>query len=378
MGRASSANLGSMQILASGSAIRTTPWPRHSGFAMTRFRSRKTCSATLRHVWRTGRKATSALPWALLPRANSFQRLARYPTREASHSMSRLADHGTRTADHGLVVDAYVLDLPGRRVLSRNDVFETRDGACRLLPPLTQGLAETTQSWVRRVGPWAERSARLLLADQTPSKGAAMPTPLTGANRRAGRGLPATPAMLTAPKPTASCRDCGLILEDRERLYCDDCLPHRREETVALFAIAGPAALARRRTEGNDPAHGGEAGRAKGQRNAAHAAANAAWEATHGTDWDPEEFRREILPKLQTVPLSLIMEATGLSGRYSSLVRRGEEVPHPRHWVALSGLGGVDSSYGREVGSADDYRRRGEFRGGYLALGRLPPVGHGC
>ncbi|MDP9382176.1 MAG: hypothetical protein M3Q29_18945, partial [Chloroflexota bacterium] len=277
-------------------------------------------------------------PWALLPRANSFQRLARYPTREASHSMSRLADHGTRTADHGLVVDAYVLDLPGRRVLSRNDVFETRDGACRLLPPLTQGLAETTQSWAREVGPWAERSARLLLAGETPSKVAAMATPLTGANRRVGRELPAKELKLSAPKAPAACQECGLVLEDPERHYCDGCLPERREGSVAIFAVAGPAALARRRTEGNDPAHGGEAGRAKGRRNAAHAAANAAWEAEHGRDWDPENFRQDILPGLQRMPLSTITEVTGLSLRYCSLVRRGEQVPHPRHWAALQTL----------------------------------------
>ncbi len=61
-------------------------------------------------------------------------------------------------------VDSYVLDLLGSRVLSRNDVFETREGACRLLPPLTERLAETTRNWAGRVGSWAERVAKLLLA----------------------------------------------------------------------------------------------------------------------------------------------------------------------------------------------------------------------
>ncbi len=92
---------------------------------------------------------------------------------------------------------------------------------------------------------------------------------------------------------------------------------------MAIFAVAGPAALARRRAEGNDPAHGGEAGRAKGRRNAAHAAANAAWGAEHGTDWDPENVRQDIVPGLQRMPLSTITEVTGLSLRYCSLVRRG-------------------------------------------------------
>ncbi len=100
-----------------------------------------------------------------------------------------------------------------------------------------------------------------------------------------------------------------------------------------------PAALARRRAEGNDPAHGGEAGRAKGRRNAAHAAANAAWDAEHGSERDPEAFQREILPNLQRVPLSKMAQTTGLSLRYCALVRRGEETPHPRHWEALAALG---------------------------------------
>ncbi len=51
-----------------------------------------------------------------------------------------------------------------------------------------------------------------------------------------------------------------MVLEDPERHYCDDCLHERREDTVAIFASTGPAALARGRAEGHDPAHGGDAG----------------------------------------------------------------------------------------------------------------------
>ncbi len=75
-----------------------------------------------------------------------------------------------------------------------------------------------------------------------------------------------------------------------------------------------------------------------GVRNGDHAAANAAWEAEDGTDWDEENFRRHILPRLQGVPLSSIMEVTGLSVWHCSLVRRGDVVPHPRHWAALRTL----------------------------------------
>jgi hypothetical protein len=46
-------------------------------------------------------------------------------------------------------------------------------------------------------------------------------------------------------------------------------------------------------------------------------------------------FKREILPLIQEVPLRRLVEATGLSLRYCSLIRRDEKVPHPRHWEAL-------------------------------------------
>ena len=42
-----------------------------------------------------------------------------------------------------------------------------------------------------------------------------------------------------------------------------------------------------------------------------------------------------ILPGLKAVPLGKLMRATGLSKRYLWLIRRGDFVPHPRHWDAL-------------------------------------------
>jgi hypothetical protein len=51
----------------------------------------------------------------------------------------------------------------------------------------------------------------------------------------------------------------------------------------------------------------------------------AEWEWTHPVLADPEVFRREILPLLQGVPLGTLVKAAGLSLRYCSLIRRGEE-----------------------------------------------------
>jgi hypothetical protein len=59
------------------------------------------------------------------------------------------------------------------------------------------------------------------------------------------------------------------------------------------------------------------------------------WNREHPEPPDPDIFREEILPALQGVPLARIVAFTGLSLRYASLIRRGEKVPHPKHWVAL-------------------------------------------
>jgi hypothetical protein len=49
-------------------------------------------------------------------------------------------------------------------------------------------------------------------------------------------------------------------------------------------------------------------------------------------------FRREILPKLRDVPISALMQATGLSRPYCAAVRSGRKIPHPRHWDALKAV----------------------------------------
>ena len=68
-------------------------------------------------------------------------------------------------------------------------------------------------------------------------------------------------------------------------------------------------------------------------------ATNDRWLRDHPGNYSAQQFRQEILPRLQGVHLVRIMAATGLTNSMASLVRRGRTVPHPRHWAALSGLG---------------------------------------
>jgi hypothetical protein len=71
------------------------------------------------------------------------------------------------------------------------------------------------------------------------------------------------------------------------------------------------------------------------------------WDERHGKLVDLSAFEREILPRIQGVPLSRLQQATGLSLRYVSLIRRGERTPHPRHWQAF--LWAVERSTRRPI-----------------------------
>lgn len=111
-----------------------------------------------------------------------------------------------------------------------------------------------------------------------------------------------------------------------------------RRESINAFTEAGPKALAERRAQGRDPAHDGAVGQKRGKRNAEHARAIQEWEREQGNAKAAVDFARDVLPRLQQVPLSTIMEATELSLRYCSMIRRGLKLPHPRHWPSLIGL----------------------------------------
>lgn len=276
-------------------------------------------------------------------------------------------------------VDRFVYEVLTSTTFSRQDFFETRQGVCRVLPPLTQVLAETAPRWARTIGPVAEQVARILAAervvDLVPSqrdastvharhsltqpntshttataKRRAQPTPLTQANRRAGRKVSSPDPETTATTQDTPrralvrrCRTCGAVLDavHKDAGYCATCHPEHKAETLAAFMRAGPDALAERRANGNDPAHSEASNRAKGTRNLQHMQAAEVWEREHGDrneSVDREQFTREILPHLQSVPVRQIQRATGLSLRYVSLIRRGDVIPHLRHWATLAAL----------------------------------------
>ena len=63
--------------------------------------------------------------------------------------------------------------------------------------------------------------------------------------------------------------------------------------------------------------------------------------ANPDTAYDPELFRRDILPRLGTVRLAEIAQAAGCSKASASDIRRGKWTPHVSTWGALSELAGT-------------------------------------
>jgi hypothetical protein len=160
------------------------------------------------------------------------------------------------------VVGGWVLAFLERAFAAR-EVFETRQGVCRLMPP--RSLAEMSPRLATLAAPVVEQVAQRLATGQgNVAQPLRVPTLLTQANRSAGREKVRTtarrtkqPEKLEAP---SACRGCGVILADAARQYCDECRHEVQAAQVAEFSAAGRAKLAALRAAGNDPSRGGQAG----------------------------------------------------------------------------------------------------------------------
>lgn len=245
-------------------------------------------------------------------------------------------------------VDRWILGELERRTFEARDFFETREGVCRLMPKLAKAIAETTPRWATLLAPVVERVTKALI---TASKDKSS----QGAGGEAGSPRDAG-AQRDTPRTNAGypggCLECGVVLEpSARRRYCNECMPRQRavlgtgegrvalEMTRSAFAAAGGrAALAKMRAAGRDPAHGGDAAERRGRTITAQMAAGTAWDQEHGDIDDGTDFIRDVLPGLRSIPLQVMVNATGLSRGYCSFIRRGLKVPHRRHWTVLTRL----------------------------------------
>jgi len=229
-------------------------------------------------------------------------------------------------------VDAFVLDIVERRTFRKAEFTESSDGHVRLLAPLTHELAETMPQWAKSLGPIAEHVAHVFGKAMDGTYSAA--TPLTSrrhrdaqavvkarkveASRRAAAGrVLQRPSVQPAALPLWTCPDCGGPVTNPRHVRCETCIAADPGQAPEIRGRRGAAIAARKR-------------------------ALAEWDkANPDVVYDPELFRREILPRLRTVPLSEIVGAAGCSKASASDIRRGKRTPHLSTWPALADLAGV-------------------------------------
>src|SRR5580692_5535360 len=244
-------------------------------------------------------------------------------------------------------VDAFVLNLARTRTFSAKDFAETREGACRLASPLAQELAPTMATWAKLVAPYAEKVARQVAALAKNGLGIAAPIgPKPSLDRARVKvrlrpiAAPIAPkAVRSVPIATAAnaCRSCGAKLTIRKRVYCNRCLPDQmeaqRRAVTPAFQAGGPAKIAAMRAAGHDPTTTREAQQRRAASASQQRKAVVAWHDDGSLD--RVDFRHDILPKLQSLPVRVIAEAMGASLSHGSKVRNGLLLPHKRHWMKL-------------------------------------------
>jgi CRISPR-associated endonuclease Cas1 len=238
-------------------------------------------------------------------------------------------------------VDSFVLETLERHTFRKRDFFETSDGGCRVMPPLSTELAATSPRWADAIAPVAEHVAQALLDANPDGRAETLATPLTQAKRSAGRkgkrGKPSRQRAAKAALP-ATCQRCGAATPASDRKYCDECLSIEKREQFEQIKLNGVRRLEQMRQARQDPAQTQAAREKRSQTQRQHARRQREWEATRSESADPDSFIRDVRPRLMSMSLRRIQEATGLSLSYCAQVRSGAKVPHPRHWPALQHL----------------------------------------
>ena len=238
-------------------------------------------------------------------------------------------------------VEEHVLDVLAVRRFRSVDFIETPDGTCRLTESVTHSMAAAMHEWARIVAPIAEHVAHVIGASSLNLVHAR--TPLTREQQRTvaraqnptGVKRPNAPKSISAV-PLPSCIDCGRLLAEPRRKRCGDCDAVAKVDRMTDRAAKGRAT---RMSAAADPTQTPEAREARAKGLQASRAARDQWDKAHTIDPHAREtFTIDVIPRLATVPLQKIADATAISVASASLIRRGKLVPHARHWAALAAL----------------------------------------
>lgn len=247
-------------------------------------------------------------------------------------------------------VDAYVAGVLAKRTFSAREFVELPNGQVRITRALARELtASTLPQWERSAGKTAAEIGRLVATSA--SSYVRVPGQRTRGSKGKGRttlGRGMAPS-IARPRPVASaCRQCGVLLEDLDRAYCNECLPGFEKDRTKKLVKAARKVLAEMRASDSDPARSPQAKAKRLATNARRRQEAIAWEQMNPGPHDQEVFNLEILPRLRRVTLPQMMQATGLTSGYCWRIRRGDRIPHPMHWEALCRIGGPSASLQRD------------------------------
>jgi len=243
-------------------------------------------------------------------------------------------------------VDAFVLNLLRTRAFAAKDFFETREGGCRLSASLTHELAATMPTWARLVSPYAEMITRhIVVVAKSGYLGPVIQNKPQKRSLNKGRlkirteriSLPSIPKAAAAmPRIGNACRNCAKVLTVTDRLFCDECLPLRQAEQFRENfggRLAGLEKLAELRAQGRDPRDTDVVRKKRKAKASANRCAVVAWKDDGSLDGI--DFKTDILPTLQNIPVRIVCKALGCSASYACKIRKGQFIPHKRHWKAL-------------------------------------------
>lgn len=230
-------------------------------------------------------------------------------------------------------VDEFLLNWIIKQPLRREWFFEQRDGSCRLMAPFAVKLAESSLSWRQSVAPTAEWVSRVLWTTfKNARRWMSAPTHLTQSKRREAKGKPHIHNS-ALPRPPNLCRTCGKKVTPGYG-RCGSC-------KVAVCTEE----LVKAAQKGRLLSHSPEATAKRIEGRKRHAANIRAWKASDQPKWlDEETYRREIQPRLASVPVPTIRAALGISKAYATNVRSGMRLPHSRHWLVLANLVGISKN----------------------------------
>jgi hypothetical protein len=117
-------------------------------------------------------------------------------------------------------------------------------------------------------------------------------------------------------------------------------MPQARREHGLRAIERAREALRLQTLTGSDPRANAETNRKRSEAIVEQRRRGREWkrENPNGVGHDRAWFLREVMPRLDDVPLNAIARATGLSLATCSRYRAGARVPHQRHWEALRAL----------------------------------------